>query len=110
MSSPEPKKRYEISTIVNFVYELDISEVHQHQANYKKILNEQEEMICKYINESFGNEIFRRWLKRNHRLKDAPPWKILEGNEKVLTSQIDICRTELWDRDAEDKDCPIFSI
>ncbi len=110
MSSPIPQKRYEISTFVNFVYELDISEIHQNQANYKKILNEQEEMICKYINESFDNQIFRKWLKRNRRLKDAPPWKILEGNKKVLTTQIDICRTELWDRDAEDEDYPIFSI
>ena len=98
MSSPTHEKRFEISTFVNFVYGLDISDAHLLEVNLKRMMNEQEKAIHEAI----------KYLPQSHH--KTPSWKILHGNYKGLTTQIDICRTELWDSKEEDEENPIIRI
>ena len=80
MASPTPKKRYEVSTWVNFTYEFDASD------NF----HERGMMIW---HENQVQSFVRKAL------------------ERVETSnQIDIVRTELWDREIRDEDNPITRI
>ena len=101
------KKRFEIGTFVNFVYELDIQKHNQNADDFRKIARFQEKSVMAFLNEAFKYEEYRKY----HSLEtDIPPFfKMTLGNSRDLATQYDMCRTELWDSETEE-DVPIIRI